>query len=241
MTIQGIWEIFSTKMLIEGAVMTLKLTALSEALSIVFGFFLALMKTGKNKFLSKIIDVYIWLFRGLPLILVLIFVYNVFPQWGIKLTVFQSAVFSLVLNETAYMVEIMRSGLTSVDAGQKRAAKVLGLSNVQVLYYIVLPQAIRVLIPPIGNNLIGMLKTSSMASVISCGDLMRRANQIAASNFRYAETLIAAGIYYLFFSAVLAWVLRMVENHFDIQVARNKRRKKEEENEISNHSCKEYK
>lgn len=228
MTIQGIWEIFSTKMLVEGAVMTLKLTALSEALSIIIGFFLALIKISKCKPLSKIIDVYIWIFRGLPLILVLIFVYNVFPQWGIKLSVFQAAVFSLVLNETAYMVEIMRSGLMSVDAGQKRAAKVLGLNNIQVLWYITLPQAVRVLIPPIGNNLIGMLKTSSMASVISCGDLMRRANQIAASNFRYAETLIAAGIYYLLFSAILAWILRIMENHFDIQIARTKRRKKEE-------------
>lgn len=225
MSIRGIFELFTTDMLIEGAIVTLKLTLLSEGLSIILGFLLALVKLSKFKLASKLIDVYIWIFRGLPVILVLIFVYNVFPHWGIKLSVFQSAVFSLMMNETAYMIEIMRSGLISVDAGQKRAAQVLGLSGIQTMWYITIPQAVRVLIPPIGNNLIGMLKTSSMASVISCGDLMRRANQIAASNFRYAETLLAAGIYYLLFAAVLSWLLKIVENRFDIQVSRKNRRK----------------
>jgi polar amino acid transport system permease protein len=145
---------------------------------------------------------YLWLFRGTPVLFQIIFIFNVLPSFGIILSGFLSGVLALSLNEGAYMAEIMRSGLQAVKRGQKVAGRALGLTEWQVLRYVVLPQALRVILPPVGNQLIGMMKLSALVSAIAVQDLLLAANQTASADFRYFEALTAAGIYYLAMTTV---------------------------------------
>lgn len=200
----------------EGAVSTLKLTLFSQIAGVALGFFLALAKMSKWSYLRGLASSYIWVFRGIPVLVQLIFVYNALPQFGIKLSEFQSAIVALTLNEGAYMSEIIRAGLASVNRGQQRAGHVLGMSKIQILRYITLPQAFRVVVPPTANQFIGMLKTSSLASVVGYGDLLLTAQQMASANFDYMHTLIAVAIYYLVFTAVFTAIQVSLERHMDI-------------------------
>ncbi|QNM05999.1 amino acid ABC transporter permease [Qiania dongpingensis] len=203
-------------MFIEGALNTLKVTLCSQTLAILLGFFIALAKRSRVKPLVWLVSGYVWIFRGIPVMVQLIFAFNVLPQWGIRLSGFQTAILALTLNESAYMSEIIRSGLASVSRGQQRAGHVLGMSRFQIMRHITLPQALRVIVPPTGNQFIGMLKTSAMASVIGFGDLLRRASQSAAANFDYVSALAAASIYYLAFSAIFTAILGLIERSMDI-------------------------
>jgi polar amino acid transport system permease protein len=141
----------------------------------------------------------------------LIFVFNVLPSFGFVLSGFACAVLALSLNEGAYMAEIMRSGIRSVGGGQRQAARALGMTEWQVMRRVVLPQALRIIIPPIGNQFIGMLKLSALVSVIAVEELLLVANQTASSNFRYVEALSAAGIYYLAMTTVFMLLQALIE------------------------------
>ena len=142
-------------MFIEGALNTLKVTLCSQTLAILLGFFIALAKRSRVKPLVWLVSGYVWIFRGIPVMVQLIFAFNVLPQWGIRLSGFQTAILALTLNESAYMSEIIRSGLASVSRGQQRAGHVLGMSRFQIMRHITLPQALRVIVPPTGNQFIG--------------------------------------------------------------------------------------
>ncbi len=206
--------IFSSNFL-EGVLVTLELTFLSQAIAIVIGFVVALLKMSKFKVVNKIMDIYIWIFRGIPVMVQLVFVFNVLPKYGFLLTGFQSAIIALSLNESAYMAEIIRTGLTAVGKEQIRAAKVLGMTNTQIMFHIILPQALIVMMPPTGNQIVAMVKTSSMASVIGVGDLLRKAQTIAARNFDYFSALMAAVIYYLVFTAIITFAVNRLEVYID--------------------------
>ena len=158
---------------------------------------MALLQESRFKPLQLFTLVYLWLFRGTPVLFQIIFIYNVLPTFGILLSAFTSAVIALSLNEGAYMAEIIRSGLQAVKKGQRTAGLALGMSRFAVMRYIVLPQAARIVLPPTGNQMIGMLKTSALVSVVAVEELLLVANQTASSNFKYFEALSAAGIYYL--------------------------------------------
>lgn len=200
----------------EGAVSTLKLTLLAQAAGVLLGFFLALAKMSHVRAIRTLAGSYIWIFRGIPVLVQLIFVYNALPQMGLKLSEFQSALVALTLNEGAYMSEILRSGLTSVSFGQQRAGYVLGMTKFQIMRYITIPQALRVVVPPTANQFIGMLKTSSLASVVGYGDLLLTAQQMASASFDYMHTLVAVVIYYLVFTAVFTAIQIHVERRMDL-------------------------
>ncbi len=191
---------------IEAAGMTLMLTILSVILGIVVGLVIAIMQETRTPYLRGVFRgssvVYLWLFRGTPVLFQLIFVFNVLPVFGIRLSGFACAVLALSLNEGAYMSEIMRSGLQAVGKGQRMAGRALGMRDWQVMRYIVLPQALKIVIPPIGNQFIGMLKLSALVSVIAVEELLLVANQTASANFRYLEALGAAGLWYLLFTTI---------------------------------------
>ena len=144
---------------------------------------------------------YLWLFRGTPVLFQIIFVYNVLPSFGIRLSAFVSAVLALSLNEGAYMAEILRSGLQAVKKGQRTAGLALGMTapGDALRRH---PAGRRVVLPPIGNQMIGMLKLTALVSAIAVEELLLVANQIASANFRYFEALTAAGIYYLTMTTV---------------------------------------
>ena len=196
---------------LRGAGMTLLITIVSVFLGIVVGLIIAIMQESRNRVLGAIVVIYLWLFRGTPVLFQIIFVFNVLPSFGILLSGFTSAVLALCLNEGAYMAEILRSGLQAVGRGQRTAGSALGLRDWQVMRYIVLPQAARIVIPPIGNQFIGMLKLSALVSVIAVEELLLVANQVASSNFRYLEALTAAGLYYLLFTTIFMMIQARIE------------------------------
>jgi polar amino acid transport system permease protein len=196
------WTYLTSPLFLHGAVMTLVISILSLAGGMVTGLIIALAHDSRWKFLRVFTFTYLWLFRGTPLLLQLVFVFNVLPSFGLVLSGFACAVLTLSLNEGAYMAEIMRSGIRAVGAGQRLAGRAHGMREWQIMRWVVLPQAVRIIIPPIGNQFIGMLKMSALVSVISVQELLMVASQTASANFRYLEALTAAGIYYLALTTV---------------------------------------
>lgn len=187
----------------DAALMTLLISGVSLFFGMLVGLFLAMLQEARFPALRWFAVVYLWLFRGTPVLFQLIFVFNVLPSFGIVLPSFTCAVLALALNEGAYMAEIMRSGIRAVGRGQRTAARALGMQDWQTMRWVVLPQALRIIIPPIGNQFIGMLKLSALVSVIAVEELLLVANQTASANFRYIEALSAAGIYYLVMTTLL--------------------------------------
>jgi len=198
-----------------GALITLLITLYSLVFGVAVGVIVALLQDSNTRVGRVIALIYLWLFRGTPVLFQIIFIYNVLPGFGIRLSAFVSAVIALSLNEGAYMAEIVRSGLSAVKKGQRTAGLALGLSRAGVMRHIVLPQALRIILPPVGNQMIGMLKTSALVSVVAVQELLLVANQTAASNFRYFEALTAAGIYYLALTTLFmvgqAWLERALD------------------------------
>lgn len=213
-------EYFISPRFIQGAALTLWITIVSLFFGIVVGLIIALFQESRSRLLKAIAVAYLWFFRGTPALFQIIFVFNVLPQFGITLSNFLSGVVALAMNEGAYMAEIIRSGLESVSRGQRTAARALGMTEAQVLRHVVLPQALRVIIPPTGNQFIGMLKLSALVSVVAVEELLLVANQSASANFRYLEALVAAGIYYLLFTTLFMLVQSRLETW-----ARGKRRR----------------
>lgn len=199
--------------LLEGSIMTIQLTFMTLIFGTLLGIVLALCKISKNIVISSLSSFYIWVFRGTPMILQLFFFYNGLPAIDdrLVLTRFTAAVLALSLNCAAYMAEIIRGGILSIDKGQFEAAKVLGFSYFQTMTKIVLPQTIRVIIPSVGNEFITMLKDTSLVSTIAMVELMRSATQIGSTTFKVAEMLLAAGILYLVMTSVFTTVFSYLE------------------------------
>ncbi len=196
---------------LKAAGMTLLITIVSMVGGMVLGLLLALLQEMNNRFVNPLIVIYLWLFRGTPVLFQIIFVFNVLPVVGIVLSGFTSAVLALAMNEAAYLAEIFRSGIESVNKGQRTAGQALGMRDWQVMRYVVVPQALRVIIPPLGNQFLGMLKLSALVSVIAVEDLLLTANQAASANFRYFEALTAAGILYLAMTTVFMFIQSWIE------------------------------
>jgi polar amino acid transport system permease protein len=206
-----------------GALLTLIITVISLFFGMIAGLVVALLQESRVKALQFVTLLYLWLFRGTPVLFQIIFIYNVLPTFGIMLSAFASAVIALSLNEGAYMAEIIRSGLQAVKKGQRTAGLALGMSRFAVMRYIVIPQAARIVLPPTGNQMIGMLKTSALVSVVAVEELLLVANQTASSNFKYFEALTAAGIYYLALTTIFMGFQFLLERVLDRKRQRDKR------------------
>jgi polar amino acid transport system permease protein len=200
--------------LANAALVTLWISITSMALGSAIGLALALMQQCRFRPLRYLAWSYLWLFRGTPVLLQIIFAFNVLPGFGVILSGPVCAVLALGLHEAAYMAEIFRSGLGAVPAGQRDAARALGMSEWRVMRLVVLPQALRMVIPPIGNQFIGLLKLSALISVIGVRELLLAAEQSASATFRYLEALSAAGVYYLAFTSVLMALQHVLERRF---------------------------
>lgn len=201
------WDVFLHELtgfnFAQAAWVTLWVSTLSMLLGLAGGLLLAIMQEARLRALRWIAWTYLGLFRGTPALLQIIFAFNVLPGFGLILSGPVCAVLALGLHEAAYMAEIIRAGLGGVGTGQRDAAKALGMSDWRVMRLVVLPQAFRLVVPPIGNQFIGMMKLSSLISVIGVRELLLAAEQSASGTFRYLEALSAAGIWYLGFTAVL--------------------------------------
>ena len=193
------------------ALVTLWISLVAMLLGLALGLALSLAQESRWRLLRWLAWTYLWLFRGTPVLLQIIFAFNVLPSFGIILSGPVCAILALGLHEAAYLAEIFRSGLAAVDTGQRDAARALGMSEWRVMRLVVLPQAVRLVIPPIGNQFIGMLKLSALISVIGVRDLLLAAEQSASATFRYLEALSAAAVYYLAFTTVLMALQRALE------------------------------
>ncbi len=189
--------------LLEGAKMTIFLSVVAQAVGIVLGLLAALMKLSKSRVLNIISAFYIWLFRGTPLLVQLIVFATGLYEIGIHLDLLTAALLALSLNEGAYMAEIVRAGIQSIDPGQSEAAKSLGMPYGLSMRRIILPQAARVILPPTGNEFNNMLKSSSLVSVISVGELLQHAGDLNHLYFRTLETFTIVSLYYLAMTTVV--------------------------------------
>ena len=205
-----------TKILIPGLKVTIPLTLASFALSLIIGLILALVQIANIKVLSQIARFYIWVFRGTPLIVQLFIIFFGLPNLGITLDAFPAAVLGFGLNLGAYNAEVFRSGIMAVPDGQEEAAKSLGLSYFQTLRHITLPQAFPIAFPNLFNNLISLLKDTSLAASITVVELFTVTQQIAARTYEPFALYIEAAIIYLIFSTALTWLQRYLEGKFPI-------------------------
>ncbi len=209
----GFFDYLFNGYLLGGAVTTLWLTAAAITAGLLLGFLLAMMRRG-GRLLAWPARFYVWLFRGTPLLVQLIIIYTGLPQVGLKFSVVQSALLGLALNEGAYLSEIVRAGIESVPPGQTDAARALGLRGLQTMRLVVLPQALRVIIPPLGNSVNGLLKTTSITSVISMEELLRRTQELIQQRFLVLELFSVAAIYYLLMTSAWDLVQLRLERHF---------------------------
>ncbi|MFC8919013.1 amino acid ABC transporter permease [Streptomyces sp. NPDC047821] len=210
-------DYFFDDRIVEGMGQTLLLTVLSMAIGIVGGIILAVMRLSKNPVTSSIAWFYIWFFRGTPVLvqlfvwfnLGLVFEYiNLGPvykdEWADFMTPFLTALLGLGLNEAAYMAEICRAGLLAVDEGQTEASHALGMSHGKTLRRIVIPQAMRVIVPPTGNEVINMLKTTSLVAAVQYYELLRNAQDIGQTSGAPVEMLFLAAAWYLILTSILS-------------------------------------
>jgi len=211
---EGFYEYLFNGYLLNGALTTLWLTLASIVGGLIVGCLLALLRLAPYRWMSVLAQGYIWIFRGTPLLVQLIIIYTGLPQIGLKLSVIESALLGLVLNEAAYLAEIIRGGILGVPAGQSNAGRALGLNSAQVMLYIVLPQATRIVIPALGNSVNGLLKTTSVTSVISMEELLRSTQILIQEKFLVLELFTVAAIYYLLMTSVWDVIQRRIERHF---------------------------
>lgn len=215
------WDIVwsSFPYLLVGARATLVLTTISVSAGIVLGTMLALMRLSHSRPLSMLAGAYIDLFRGTPLLAQILFVFYGLPQvLGFPLSSLAAGLLALSLNSGAYVAEIVRAGIQSVEKGQIEAAQSTGMTHGQIMRYIVLPQAFRRIIPPIGNEFIAMLKDSSLVSVIAMEDLMRRGQLLGSRTFRYFEVLLAVTLMYLVLTRAVSYLVAWVERRLRVAV-----------------------
>lgn len=231
------WDVFAAYFfstpVMKGVLVTLELTFLAMAIAIILGVLTAVMRLSPIKILSSVAWGYAWFFRAMPLLVQIILWFNLallFPTieiglpfigptfWAgdtnVILTPFLAAVLGLSLCEGAYMSEIVRSGILSVDQGQREAAAALGIRSGRIMRRIILPQAMRVVVPPTGNQVIGMLKHTSLVSVAGTAELLYSVQRIYNETYQIIPLLIVACVWYLIISSILMWIQFYIERHY---------------------------
>lgn len=207
-------KIFDMTLLIgQGALVTLEIFFITLILSLPIGGLAALGRLSKFKPLSLLMEFYVWIMRGTPLMLQLLFVYFALPMIGLKLPDIAAALLAFTLNYAAYFAEIFRAGLQSIPRGQFEASKVLGLTHWHTMRRIVFPQVLRIVLPPISNETINLVKDTSLIYILAMNDLLRVARTIVQREFDMTPFLIA-GIFYLAMTAILTWAFKKLEAHY---------------------------
>jgi len=207
--IEKYWKVF----LVTGLTGTLELTAIAVAFGILFGSILALIRRSNILPLRWLVAIYIEIIRGTPLLLQLYLFYFMLPQWlpMLELSKFACVAIALSLNSAAYVSEVIRSGIQAVDRGQNEAARCLGLSHVQSMLYIVMPQAIKNILPALGNEFVMMLKETSLASTFLIGDLMTSYKLVNGATYLVLEPLIFVGIIYFVMTFIISKLVGLFE------------------------------
>ncbi|MDH6236098.1 amino acid ABC transporter permease [Cryobacterium sp. CG_9.6] len=226
-------EYLFNERILDGVVLTLILTVVSMIVSTILAVILAVMRLSTNPVMNALAWLYVWIFRGTPLLIQIVFWgylgllysqitlgvpftdFNVFSiDTNTLIPAFTAGLLALTLNQAAYSAEIVRAGMLSVDEGQHEAAYSVGMSPALTLFKVILPQAMRVIIPPMGNETISMLKNTSLLSVIAVLELYTVATQISSQNLRQVELLVVVSCWYLFLTTVLSIPQYYLERHY---------------------------
>lgn len=199
-----------------GTIETIKLFFITIVLSIPLGVLLALARVSSFKSLREAVGIYVWLLRGTPLMLQLLFVYYglpFIPGIGIRLDDFPAAILAFVLNYAAYFCEIFRAGIQAVPKGQYEAARTLGMNYVQTMRRIVLPQVFRIILPPVSNETITLVKDTSLIYVLAMNDLLRTTRNLVQRDFNIMPFMVA-GVFYLVMTLILTYGFNRIENNW---------------------------
>ena len=203
----------------EGARVTVALTLVSGLIGIVLGVLAAMAKLSRLIVLRGVADFYIWVIRGTPLLVQVLFVFLALPVLvpGLQLSDFYSAVVALAFNTGAYNAEAIRGGILAVPKGQSDAARSLGLTPLQSFRYVVLPQSLRISLPPLVNNIVSLLKDSSLAYVIGVVELSNIGNRIQAATFEPIPVFVTVAVIYLILTTVLTQISGAIERRLDVE------------------------
>lgn len=200
-------------LMLDGSEITLEIFFLTLLAALPLGMLAALGRLSSLRLLSRLVEFYIWIMRGTPLMLQLLFVYFALPMVGIRLPDIAAALLAFILNYAAYFAEIFRAGIQSVPKGQYEAARTLGMSYQQTMRRIILPQVFRMVLPPVSNETINLVKDTSLVYILAMNDLLRVARTIVQREFDMTPFVIAAA-FYLFMTFVLTWGFKKLEAYY---------------------------
>ncbi|SKC76309.1 amino acid ABC transporter permease [Maledivibacter halophilus] len=221
---QGILKVWEYKeFLLKGTIITIEMAFGAAIIGFILGTIAGMARLSKNPIINGISSIYVTIIRGTPMLLQIIFIYVAVPQLfkgitgnSISPDPVLSGIIGIGINSGAYMAEIVRAGIQSIDKGQMEAARSLGLSNAQAMRYIILPQAFYRVVPAFGNELIVLLKDTSLVSAIGARELMNSARILGAKFYQYAQFLIGAGLIYLSLTFIISKLVAFVERRFGI-------------------------
>ena len=210
---EAFWQILTTKLpvFMEGVGVTVQLALYTALFGSLVGVVVALLRLSRIRPLRWLSGVYIEFLRGTPLLVQVLIIYYGLPQLGIRLPRMTAGTVALVINSAAYMAEIVRSGIQAIDAGQSEASHSLGMTSAQTMLYIILPQAIKNILPAVGNEFVVIIKESSILYTIGIYELTYQANKLASTNFRYLETLMISALVYFVLTFTTSRLLGLLE------------------------------
>ena len=220
------WETFlayvADPLFVRAAVTTIWVAVVSQVIGVVVGLGVALMQLARNPALRFVANVHVWFWRGSPLLVQLFLLYFGLPQLGIRLNVIEAGLIGLGLNASAFMAEIIRGTILAIDRGEIEAARSLGMSRGQTMRRVILPQAARLIVPPLGNEFLSNLRTTSLLSVISFEELLRVTTLAINETFRATELYAVAALYYLAMTTVWTLIQAGIERRLGVATGRDR-------------------
>lgn len=206
-----LWIESLPKLLLATAKVTIPLSLIAFVLAILIGIVTQALRANRFRPLAWLANIYVWFFRGTPLLVQLFLIFYGLPKIGLTLDPWTSAIIALSLNTGAYVAETFRAAVASIPRGQFEAAKTLNFTKLQTLRHVIIPQAVRIALPPLGNDLIDLIKGTSLVSTISLVDLFQSGKQIAAANFEPLALYMEVALIYLVIFTFLSWLQSLLE------------------------------
>lgn len=204
-----IWQ--SIPALLQGTLLSIEITLVSTCVGVLLGTLFGVIQTSHQRVLSLFVTAYVTLFRGTPMLVQILFVYYVLPQFGIMIPPFWAACLAIGLNSAAYMSQVIKGGIQAVPKGQIEAAQTLGFSKWDTLSTIVFPQAFQIVLPSLGNELVTLIKDSSLASIIGVMELSKEASIIRSRTYDAFSILLTISLIYLILTATVSWIMILIE------------------------------
>ncbi len=197
--------------LLQGLLVTIEISTIGCIIGFSLGTFFAIIQTSNIPFLHYLVNIYVTFIRGTPMLIQILFTYYLLPQLGITLPTIWAAIIAIGLNSAAYISQVIKAGISSVSKGQREAAQVLGFSTIQTIRYIVLPQAMRVVLPALGNELITLIKDSSLASIIGVAELTKQGRIIISRTYDAITIFFTVALLYLILTSLVSLFVMKLE------------------------------